>query len=112
MKNLFILLFCASFVVSSCRKTRTCSCSVNETVITVTTPRNGGDPESETQTSTGTQEFTNDKMTKTDMVRFANCTGRTETSSNTYTTMVFTPLGYETADVKRDNTTIYDCEIK
>jgi hypothetical protein len=111
MKNLLIIFFAGSFVMVSCRKERTCSCTTTGTTVSVTTPKNGGASDTETSSSTGTSSFTNAKMKKDDMKRFADCNSRTETSTNSYTTTVWTGSAIATADVKNTYTTIYDCEI-
>jgi hypothetical protein len=81
-------------------------------MVSVTTPRDGSGAESETATSTGTMDQTVAKVKKDDMVRLMDCNNKTETSTDTYTTTVFTNTTFVVADVKNTYTTVYDCKIK
>jgi len=112
MKNIITILVAGSLVFVACRKERTCSCSTTGTMVSVSTPRDGSGAQSETGSMTGTNEQTVSKVKKDEMVRLMDCNSKTETSNNTYTTMVFTNTTYVVADVKDTYTTVYDCKIK
>jgi hypothetical protein len=111
MKNILIMLFLVC-IAMACRKSRTCSCTSTNVSQSTTTPRNGGAATTTQNTGTSSDEFTVSKVKKTDLTRLYDCNSRTETSTNTYTTTVFTGTTFGVADVSQTNTTTYDCEIK
>ena len=124
--KLFIasLVIGANFFLLSCAKTRTCSCKNNSTTTRVTTPRSGPQPSTTTSSSVYENNSTVSKVKKKELRRLYDCNSKTETSSNTYTTLVsvntvssiagFTfnvPVNYP-ADVVSTTTDDYTCEIK
>jgi hypothetical protein len=114
----------ACFILLACKKTRTCSCTYTQTNTTTTVPRSAAQSSTTVGSSTGEETFTYDKVKKDDMKRVLGCNSKTETSADTYTTIVTIPtqtsvLGYTyttyvsvTADVNSTSVTDYKCDLK
>lgn len=118
------LLIAANFLILSCAKTRTCSCKNTSTTTRVTTPRGAGQSSTAVNSSVNETSMTAGKVTKKEIRKLYDCNSKTETSINTYTTLVsvntvssvagFTmnvPVTY-TADVSSTTTDDNTCEIK
>ena len=99
------------FVFISCKKTRTCSCDTTGTTTTTTVPRNGGATTVNTSSSTDKDESTYSKVKKSEMKRLIGCIDHTNTSTNTYTTSVFSGTTFVTADVTQQQVITSTCKI-
>lgn len=101
--------------ITACKKTRTCSCTVQSTGTYVYLYRNSQIKTIYTSTNSSETNQTYDKVTKSDMKNFMNCNSRKETpAAETYTIEI--PVSGDTTttivDVTRTNVSDYDCKIK
>lgn len=125
MKKIVIsLAIIASLSVASCSKERTCACTNKNTTTTVTTPKSSGSASTTVNVSNSSNEYTYAKISKNDMVKYGGCVSSSETTTNTYTTIVSTPtvMGIgtftynsyvnQTADVESKYVYESTCELK
>lgn len=123
MKKIILsILLCSAFF--ACKKERTCSCTVNETVTTITTPRSAGSPSTVVQENSGNNAYTYDKVRSGDLKKFYDCNTKTTSTANTGTTTIFvksveavngftfTNTKSEVADYSRTRVVTNNCEVK
>ena len=110
MKSLILSILFASLVFSSCKKTRTCACSVSGTTTTTNTPRNGGSPTVNSSPVDMKTDQTYPSITKKELRQMKNCNSRTVTTVRSYPTTGSNAS--EIIDVFEETIMEYTCSIQ
>lgn len=112
MKTL-LLLTAVTISLTACKKSRSCSCEVNESSTTKIYPLNGSPSKQSTSSNTYTTVVEIENARKKQIRAETLCMSRLETNSYTYTLQISS--SDSTQEYARNSTQIstdYKCEIK